>query len=67
MKLDKKFHSCEISEALKIKCDKNPLEFPYIKSVKLNGKEIKENYLTYEEITKGGEIVFELRETAEAE
>lgn len=67
IKLNERYHSCRVSDTLKIICDKNPLEFPYIKSVKLNGKEVKENYLTYEEITKGGEIVFELRETAEAE
>ena len=67
IKLDKEFHSCKISDTLKITCDKNPLEFPLIKSVKLNGNKIKENYLTYEEITKGGEIVFELKETEEAE
>lgn len=61
LKLDKKFHSCRISDTLKITCDKNPLDFPYIKSVKFNGKEVKECFLTYEEITSGGEILFELR------
>ena len=29
--------------------------------VKLNGKEVTECYLTYEEITNGGEITFELK------
>ena len=61
IRLDKKFHSCKVSDTLKIKCDKNPLDFPYIKSVKLNGKVVDKNYLTYEEITSGGEIVFELK------
>lgn len=61
VKLDKNYHSCKISDTLKISCDKNPLDFPYIKSVRLNGKEITECYLTYEEITNGGEIVFELK------
>ncbi len=61
IKLDKNFHSCRVSDTLKIKCNKNPLDSLYIKSVKLNGKEVKECYLTYEEITSGGEITFELR------
>ncbi len=61
LKLDKKFHSCKISDALKIICDKNPLEFPFIKSVKFNGKEVKDCFLTFEEITSGGEILFELK------
>ena len=61
LKLDKDFHSCKISDTLKITCDKNPLDFLYIKSVKFNGKEVKECFLTYEEITSGGEILFELR------
>ena len=62
IKLNKDFHSCSVSDTLLIKCDKNPLDFPYIKSVKLNGKEVTEKYLTYEEITNGGEIIFELSE-----
>jgi putative alpha-1,2-mannosidase len=61
VKLHKNFHSCSVSDTLTIKCDKNPLEHPYIKSVKLNGKEVTECYLTYEEITNGGEIAFELK------
>ena len=61
VKLDKNYHSCKNKDSLKIICDKNPLEFPYIKSVKFNGKQVRESFLTYEEITSGGEIIFELR------
>ncbi|MBQ3499789.1 MAG: GH92 family glycosyl hydrolase [Clostridia bacterium] len=61
IRLDKKFHSCKVSDKLSIKCDKNPLDFPYIKSVRLNGAAVDKIYLTYEEITNGGEIVFELK------
>ncbi len=61
IKLDKEFHSCKISDTLKITCDKNPLEFPLIKSVKFNGEEVKECFLTYEDLTSGGEIIFELK------
>ncbi len=60
--LDKKYHNCEVSDTLEIECDKNPLEFPYIESVELNGKEIKENYLTFSEITSGGKLKFILSE-----
>lgn len=61
LKLDKNFHSCKISDTLKIVCDKNPLDFPLIKSIKFNGNVINECYLTYEEITNGGIIEFELK------
>ena len=61
IRLDKNFHSCKISDTLKIRCDKNPLDFPYIRSVRLNGATVNKNYLTYEEITNGGEFVFELK------
>ncbi len=60
VKLNKDYHSCKNGEFLKIICDENPLDFPYIKSVKLNGKKVKETFLTYEEITSGGELLFEL-------
>ena len=40
--------------------NKNPLDYIYIKTVKLNGVEVEKNYLTYEEITNGGELIFEL-------
>ena len=61
IRLDKNFHSCKISDTLKIRCNENPLDFPYIKAVKFNGTEVKKNYLTYEELTTGGELVFELK------
>ncbi len=58
--LDKKYHNCSVSDTFEIECDKNPLEHPYIESVELNGKEIKENYLTFSEITSGGKLKFTL-------
>ena len=61
IRLDKNLHSCKVSDKLIIKCDKNPLDFPYVKSVRLNGAVVDKIYLTYEEITNGGEIVFELK------
>lgn len=58
--LDSKYHSCEASEELIVECDKNPLEYPYIKSVSFNGEKITKPYISYFELTKGGTVFFEL-------
>ncbi len=58
--LNKKYHSCTVDTAFSIECDRDPNEFPYIKSIYLNGKKLDRNYLTYDEITSGGKIEFEL-------
>ena len=60
IKLDKKYHSCDVSDTFTIECDKDPLEYPYIKSVELNGEKIEDYYLTYSQITSGGKLKFEL-------
>ncbi len=60
VKLDRKYHSCSVSEKFTVECDKDPLEFPYVSSMKLNGKEVLRPYLTYSEITAGGILSFEL-------
>jgi putative alpha-1,2-mannosidase len=39
-----------------IECDRDPLAFPYIERVLLNGKEINRRFLTYGEITDGGRM-----------
>jgi predicted alpha-1,2-mannosidase len=62
IRLNPEYHNCKNSEYLSIVCDKDPLENVYIKSVKFNGKELKVPYLTYEEITSGGTVEFELSE-----
>jgi len=58
--LNKEYHSCAVDTALSIQCDRDPNEYPYIKSVFLNHKKIDRPYLTYEEITDGGILKFEL-------
>ncbi len=63
VKLDKNYHSCENDNVLKISCDKNPLEYPYIKNVAFNGEEINRPYLMFDEITKGGLLTFNLSDT----
>ncbi len=60
IKLDKNYHSCSISDELIIECDKNPLDFPYIKTVSLNGVKLNRPYVTYFEICSGGKFLFEL-------
>lgn len=58
IKLDRKYHTCSNSDVLVLECDKNPLEYPYIKSLELNGEVINRSYITYEEITAGGNVRF---------
>ncbi len=60
VKLDPAYHSCAVAETFEVVCDKDPLEFPYIRSMSLNGKNITRAYLDYSEITDGGILSFEL-------
>ena len=60
VKLDPKYHTCTTSDVFVVECDKDPLEYPYIKSMSLNGTELSRSYLTYEEITGGGKLEFSL-------
>ena len=54
IKLNAQYHSCAVSDTFIVECDADPLEYPYIRAVTLNGKEIDRPYLTYSEITSGG-------------
>lgn len=60
IKLDKAHHRCDISDTLTISTDKDPLEYPYISSVLLNNTKISRPYLTWQELTDGGNIEFTL-------
>lgn len=60
VKLSREFHSCTVSDTFTIECDKDPLQYPYISKMKLNGEEITRAYLAYGEITAGGTLTFEL-------
>ena len=60
VKLDPKYHTCTTSDVFVVECDNDPLEFPYIKSMSLNGTELSRSYLTYEEIIGGGKLEFSL-------
>ena len=63
MKLSKEYHGCKTADTLEIVCDKNPLDFPYIKEVYLNANKINSTFVTYEDITNGGRLEFILSET----
>ena len=58
IRLDSKYHECKWSDVFTVECDKDPLEYPYIKALQINGNEINRPYLTYEEITNGGSAMF---------
>ena len=63
VKLNKDYHSCKVSDTLSIICDKDPLKYPYIKKAEFNGRDVKEAYLTYDEITSGGVFSLTLSDT----
>ena len=60
VKLDPTYHSCKVDSLFTVLCDKDPLEYPYIKSLTFNGEVISRPYLTYSEITSGGVLTVEL-------
>lgn len=43
-----------------VTCDKDPEDHPYIRSVSLNGRDLRRNYIKYEEIMQGGNLKFQL-------
>ncbi len=60
IKLDPQYHSCEVSDVFTVCCDQDPLEYPYIQAMELNGQPLSRPYLTYREITAGGIVQFRL-------
>lgn len=60
VKLDPRYHSCSVADTFSVECDKNPLDYPYIRSATFNGNVLTRPYLTYAEITSGGVLSFEL-------
>ena len=61
IKLDKKYHSCKYADTFTVECDKDPLEYPYIEEIYLNGVRIDRYYITYSEITAGGRLELVLK------
>jgi putative alpha-1,2-mannosidase len=58
--LDPSQHSCRISRTLTLLTDRDPDTHPFIASVEVNGHAIGRSFLTWEELTDGGEILFRL-------
>ena len=56
IRLDRTYHSCEIADTFTVECDRDPLEYPYIRRLILNGQPIDRLCLTYREITAGGRL-----------
>ena len=56
LKLNSKYHSCDIASDFTVECDKDPNEYPYIKEIKLNGKTLDRYYILFKEITRGGKL-----------
>lgn len=54
IKLDKKYHKRAVSDTFTVECDNNPLEYPYIKKLYLNDKELDRMSISYDDITSGG-------------
>ncbi len=63
--LSPKYHSCTLDTKFLVTCDKDPLTYPYIEKAYLNGKELNRPYITYDELTSGGELHFVLTEECE--
>ena len=61
IRLDERYHRCMIADTLTVECDHDPLEYPYVERVWLNGKRLERMYLTYDEIANGGVLRFELK------
>ena len=58
LKLDRKYHPCTVADTFTVECDKDPLEYPYIKEAYLNSVRLDGTSVTYDEITNGGKILF---------
>jgi len=58
--LNATYHSCSKSKEFAIICDRDPLMYPYIEKVYLNGNELNRLYVTYAEITAGGTLELKL-------
>lgn len=59
--LSPKYHSCINDDIFQVECDKDPLEYPYIREMYLNGNLLNRYYLTYSEITAGGILEIKLK------
>ena len=66
IRLDHTYHRRRIADTLTIVCDRDPDAFPYIRGIEVNGTPIHRAWLTWEEISDGGEIRFLLSDTPDS-
>ena len=58
--LDPACHACTVARTLTISTDCDPETHPYVASVELNGTPLGRMYVTWDELTAGGELMFRL-------
>lgn len=63
IRLSRRFHRCSVADTLTFVCDRDPATNPYIRGITVNGTPIDRAWLTWDEISSGGEIVFHLSDT----
>lgn len=63
LRLDPTYHTRRVADTFTVACDRDPLTYPYIRGMELNGTPLTRTYLTYEEITAGGVLRLSLCET----
>ena len=63
IKLDAHYHACTVAKTFRVECDRDPLAFPYIERIWLNGEPLDRGYLTYLEITNGGILQIQLKKS----
>ncbi len=56
LRLDPLHHSRELSASFVVECDRDPLEYPYIREARLNGVTLGRDFLRCGEITAGGRL-----------
>lgn len=58
IRLNPEYHSCKVEDTLTVECDSDPMKYPYIREVYLNGRKRDTLSVTWSEITAGGRLKF---------
>ncbi len=61
LKLSPEYHTCTVDDRFVVRCDRDPLAFPYITAARLNGQPLDRPYVTWGEITAGGVLELTLK------
>ena len=60
IRLSKEYHSCAAAETLVIETDRDPKDAVYVRGITVNGQPLNRAWLTWDEISGGGVIRYEL-------